>query len=91
MTASTTNRQFIYTPGYYSISRYATNLDCHWIIQSSNPRNRIDVFIHFSILEDRLFTDCDDFMELKDGMLDDERLIFFEFLDNFKGPLSIRR
>lgn len=54
------------TPGYLR-GQYRSGLDCHYIIKASSFNNKIQLFIHDSQMEDRLFTDCDDFMEIRDG------------------------
>ncbi len=63
--------QFFLTPGYTS-GRYDPNMDCHWIIVAPGPESdgkshRIQLTIHDSVIEDRLFTSCDDYLEVRDG------------------------
>ncbi|OUC46354.1 CUB domain protein [Trichinella nativa] len=60
-------RHFLITPGFVNKRQYSPNLSCHWIIRASRPENKVQLFVHESQIEDRLFGVCDDFIEVRDG------------------------
>ncbi|KRX17807.1 Neuropilin-2 [Trichinella nelsoni] len=60
-------RHFLTTPGFVKKRQYSPNLSCHWIIRASRPENKVQLFVHESQIEDRLFGVCDDFIEVRDG------------------------
>ncbi|KAL1236580.1 Neuropilin-2 [Trichinella spiralis] len=60
-------RHFLTTPGFAKKRQYSPNLSCHWIIRASRPENKVQLFVHESQIEDRLFGVCDDFIEVRDG------------------------
>ncbi|KRY84951.1 Neuropilin-2 [Trichinella pseudospiralis] len=64
---ATKYRHFLTTPGFVGKRQYSPNLSCHWIIRASRPENKVQLFVHESQIEDRLFGVCDDFIEVLDG------------------------
>jgi len=58
------------TPGY-SDGKYPPNQNCNFVIKASNSSNRIQAKISSSQLEDRLFSGCDDFLEIRDGIVEE--------------------
>uniref|UniRef100_A0A914WY12 Uncharacterized protein n=1 Tax=Plectus sambesii TaxID=2011161 RepID=A0A914WY12_9BILA len=63
---ATSSRQLLLTPGFVN-GQYPPNLDCSWILKAQNQRSRVELTVFISRIEDRLFTDCDDFIEVLDG------------------------
>ncbi|VDP06621.1 unnamed protein product [Soboliphyme baturini] len=53
-------------PGYGK-SEYREGLDCHWIVESEHPNHVVRLVINSSAIEDKLFSECDDFVEIHDG------------------------
>lgn len=58
--------QFVYSP-YDERKNYPPNTDCRFILIARNTQKRIHVTILESELEEPLFTDCKDFISIRDG------------------------
>ena len=58
--------QFIYSP-YDERKNYPPNTDCKFLLLARNAQRRIHVNIIESVLEEPLFTDCEDYVSIRDG------------------------
>ncbi|KAI6241027.1 Tolloid-like protein 1 [Aphelenchoides fujianensis] len=58
--------QFIYSP-YDELHHYPPNTDCRFVLVARNLQRRIQVNVIDSQLEEPLFTDCKDYVKLRDG------------------------
>uniref|UniRef100_A0A914D4U9 Uncharacterized protein n=1 Tax=Acrobeloides nanus TaxID=290746 RepID=A0A914D4U9_9BILA len=46
---------------------YFPNMDCRFVLIARNSKRRIHITILESLLEESLFTDCDDYVSIRDG------------------------
>lgn len=60
--------QFIYSP-YDERRNYPPNTDCRFLLMARNNMRRIYITIIESNLEEPLFTDCEDYVSVRDGNL----------------------
>lgn len=58
--------QSFYTKGYDK-GQYPNDLNCSWILKARTPQQRIVLTIHDSKLDDALFTQCEDYLSVRDG------------------------
>lgn len=50
---------------------YSPNMECHLVLSARNNRKRIHITIVESLLEEPIFTDCEDYVSIKDGRMMD--------------------
>lgn len=60
--------QFVYSP-YDESKKYLPNTDCRFILVARTLQRRIHINIIESRLEEPLFTDCKDYISIRDGAL----------------------
>lgn len=60
--------QFVYSP-YDEHHTYPPNTDCRFILVARTLQRRIHINMIESRLEEPLFTDCKDYVSIRDGML----------------------
>ncbi|KAE9554590.1 hypothetical protein FO519_002229 [Halicephalobus sp. NKZ332] len=58
--------QFIYSP-YDERKNYPPNTDCRFLLLARSPQRRIHITVIESVLEEPLFTDCEDYVSVRDG------------------------
>ncbi|KAI6188032.1 Tolloid-like protein 1 [Aphelenchoides besseyi] len=60
--------QFVYSP-YDELRHYPPNTDCRFVLVARNLQRRIQINVIESRLEEPLFTDCKDYVSVRDGGL----------------------
>ncbi|CAJ0946990.1 unnamed protein product, partial [Mesorhabditis belari] len=65
--------QFFHTPGYPE--EYPDNYDCSLSLNAADSNARIHVTVYDSEFEDRLFSECPDYMSIKDDSQSSEELV----------------